>query len=466
MFESENLFLFLMRFSSLPASVFRIAERVACRGGRAFLVGGSVRDILLEKSPKDFDVEVYGLSPEGLQKTLEEDFTVLTVGQHFSVFKLKGESVDVSLPRHESTTGPGHRDFSVRGDPELSLLEATQRRDFTINAMLWDILQGKLVDPLWKGEKDLKNRVLRPCSPSFGEDPLRVLRAMQFIARFNLEVTSETKVYSRNLSQDSLPMERIWEEWRKLILQGVAISRGLQFLKSIDWLRFYPDLAALVNCPQDPVWHPEGDVWTHTLHCLDAFAKERIGCEDEDLVVGFAVLCHDFGKPESTFTDPKGRIRSPQHEILGEAPSRRFLGLMTRQKSFIEEVMPLVLHHMRPSSLYHNKAGNGAIQRLASKVKRIDRLLRVVRADQQGRPPLKKTSFPEEKWLWEKTCAMAVCDQPPKPMVQGRDLMALGASPGRRFSLILNACWEAQMRGEIIDLKTGKHFVKTHFPDF
>ena len=454
-----------MRFSLLPASVFRIAERVALRGGRAFLVGGSVRDILMGNPPKDFDVEVYGLSAEALQKTLEDDFTILTVGQHFAVFKLRGEPVDVSLPRKESTTGPGHRDFCVRGDPDLSLSEATRRRDFTINAMLWDISHGKLVDPLGKGEKDLKNGVLRPCSSSFREDPLRVLRAMQFIARFDFEVTPETRAVCRTLSQDSLPMERIWEEWRKLILQGVAISRGLEFLKSIDWLRFYPDLAALVNCPQDPEWHPEGDVWTHTLHCMDAFAKERIGCEDEDLVVGFAILCHDFGKPESTFTDPKGRIRSPQHEILGEAPSRRFLGLMTQHKSFIEEVMPLVLHHMRPSSLYYNKAGNGAIRRLASKVKRIDRLLRVVRADQKGRPPL-KASLSEEEWLFEKTRAMAVYDQPPKPIIQGRDLLALGASPGKHFSVILKACWEAQMKGQIIDLSTGSTFVEENFKNF
>lgn len=452
-----------MLFSSLPSSVLLIAEKVAQLGGKAYLVGGSVRDILFGESPKDFDIEVYGLAPEVLQKMLQSDFSILTVGKHFAVFKVKGEAIDVSLPRRESTTGPRHRDFSVRGDPKMSLREAAQRRDFTINAMLWDISGKQLEDPLKRGEKDLKNRVLHRCSEAFGEDPLRVLRAMQFIARFDLEVTSETRVACLSLTQNFLPKERIWEEWKKLILRGKSLSKGLSFLRSVNWLRFYPDLGALVHCPQNLVSQLEEDVWSHTLHCLDAYAKERVGCQEEDLVVGFAVLCHDFGKALSTGKAVKSGIPWSQHHILGEAPSRRFLNAMTGDRNFIDAVIRLVIHHGQPSLLYHNHCGEATIRRLASKVKRIDRLLRVVKADQLGRPLLSRKSCPEVLWWQKKTDEMKIYDQPPKSIVRGRHLIGLGALPGKHFSLILEACWEAQMEGEITDLASGIGFVKKRF---
>ena len=228
----------------------------------------------------------------------------------------------------------------------------------------------------------------------FIEDSLRVLRGMQFIARFNLIRNIETIELCRSMDMGDLPPERIFEEWKKLILKGNNIGKGLNFLKSTHWLRFFTELMALDGCEQEPEWHPEGDVWVHTLHCMDAFASERIGDEWEDLVVGFAVLCHDLGKPLTTKIGEDGRIRSPMHEPKGEEPTRSFLSRLTNQVDLHEQVVPLVRRHLTPRTFYKDQAGDGAIRRLASKVKRIDRLVRVAAADIAGRPP-EKTNFPK-----------------------------------------------------------------------
>ena len=171
--------------------------------------------------------------------------------------------------------------------------------------------------------------------------------------------------------------------------KGRNISAGLNFLKDTGWVKYFPELSALIDCKQDPKWHPEGDVWVHTLHCMDAYARERIGEDWEDLVVGFGVLCHDLGKALTTKIGEDGRIRSPLHEPKGEAPTRSFLSRMTNQIDLHEQVVPLVRRHLTPRTFYKDKASDGAIRRLAKKVKRIDRLIRVASADIKGRPPRK-----------------------------------------------------------------------------
>ncbi len=436
----------------------QIARAVEQAGGRAYFVGGCVRDALLGHPSKDADMEVFGLDEAVLLRLLQRDFQVNVVGRAFGVFKLRGLELDVSLPRRESKQGTGHRGFAVTGDPHMSPHEAASRRDFTLNALSWDPLSGELVDP-FNGRADLEKRILRHTSDKFSEDPLRVLRAMQFLARFELTIAPETLELCRSITPEDLPRERLFAEWEKLILKGVRPSLGLTFLKDSGWVQYTPELATLIDCPQDPKWHPEGDVWTHTLHCMDAFARQRTGDGWEDLVVGLAVLCHDMGKPDTTYTDEDGRIRSPRHDIEGIIPAERFLRRLTAHQQLIEDVLILVETHMRPAELHKTQASDTAVRRLARKVGRIDRLIRVARADMGGRPPLSE-EFPAGSWLLERAEALAVKDAAPGPLIQGRHLIELGLKPGPHFSPMIDACYEAQLDGEFNDLDGGLVYLR------
>lgn len=440
-------------------AVLQVAQCLQEKGGRTFLVGGCVRDALLGLDPKDIDLEVYGLDAQTVESTLSHYFKLDTVGRAFGVFILKGLDIDLALPRRESKTGPKHQDFKVVGDPSMDPVDAAARRDFTINAISYDPLTDEWLDP-YNGRGDLKSRILRHVSPAFIEDPLRVLRGMQFVARFDLQAAPDTIALCQQLSPEYLPAERLWEEWKKLILKGDSISKGLNFLKACNWLQHFPELKALVDCPQDPEWHPEGDVWTHTGHCLDAFAAKRTGDEWEDLIVGFAVLCHDFGKATTTFKDPEGRIRSPRHDIEGLPPTEGFLKRITRHKKLFEAVLPLVEHHMRPLALYRDGAGTSAIRRLAARVQRIDRLLRVAYADKCGRPPIEVDEFPEGTWLLEQTRQLDIEANAPRPLMLGRHLLELGIQPGPDFGTLLDHAYEAQLDGAFEDIESGYKYLQ------
>lgn len=437
-----------------------VAERVRAAGGRAWWVGGAVRDRLLGRPVEDLDIEVYGLPAERLRTVLEAAWRLDEVGRAFGVFKLRGWPIDVALPRVERPTGPRHRDFAVTGDPWLDPAVAAARRDFTVNAILLDPLTDEVLDPCG-GREDLAARVLRRASEAFGEDPLRVLRAMQLAARLEFAVHPETVAASARLTPEALPRERVFEEWRKLLVAGVRPSLGLRFLQDCGWLRWFPELEALVGCPQDPGWHPEGDVWVHTLHVVDAAARARTGDSREDLIVGLGCLCHDFGKPATTFHDAEaGRIRSPGHEAAGEAPTREFLGRLTREVALVEAVVPLVLHHGTPLQLFRGKASDAAIRRLARRAGRLDRLLRVAAADHAGRPPL-PTDNPSVEWIRQRAAELEVSDSAPRPIVLGRHLIELGLAPGQEFRQHLDAAYEAQIDGQFSDLEGGKAFIRT-----
>ncbi len=432
-----------------------LARRIREAGGDAWLTGGCVRDLLRGMTPADADIEVFGLPPDRLEATLRACTRIVTVGKAFGVFKCRDWPIDVSLPRTESKTAPGHRGFAVRGDPHLPPETAARRRDFTVNAIALNPLTGAIRDPM-NGRHDLAKQILRHCSEQFVEDPLRVLRAAQLAARLGFSIAPKTIALCCTMNPETLPRERIFEEWRKLLVLGIEPSRGMRALFDVGWLRYYPELEALYRCPQDPEWHPEGDVWTHTLHCLDAFARERLGDDWEDLVVGFAVLCHDMGKPLVTET-VEGRIRSPGHDAQGAAPARSFLERLTRHGALIDAVLPLVTHHMRPAALHRSSAGDSAIRRLAREVGRIDRLARVVSADLQGSPPRRRDREPVH-WLLRRSATLAVRDSAPTPLVRGRDLIALGAEPGPDFGTILERCYEAQLAGQFHDSEGGRAY--------
>ena len=373
---------------------------------------------------------------------------------------------------------------------------------FTVNAIYSDPLTGEILDP-WNGRADLEKRILRHVSSHFAEDPLRVLRGMQFVARFDLTPAPETIEICRGMTPEGLAPERLFGEWEKLLTQGVKISKGLNFLRDVGWVKYYPELEKLIGCKQDPEWHPEGDVWNHTLCCLDAFAAMRqqqclsLGVfessssgksdhsktqklknsNNEDLIVGLAVLCHDFGKPACTMYDPvKKRIRSLGHDEEGVEPTLSFLRRLTNEERLLKEVPPLVRLHMRPFAMWRDKSSDGAIRRLAAKVVRIDRLIRVAAADAMGIGPdrvsigssgpgdpnqsLKDPNLEPLRWLAEQAERLRVADSAPKPIVQGRDLIALGMKPGVEFGKILKAAYEAQLDGKFNDLKGGIEYVK------
>src|SRR5688572_24612998 len=292
-----------------------IAELVRNAGGRALIVGGSVRDRLLGRESKDVDIEVFGVGPNRLRELLESLGRVETVGESFQVYK--AGDIDVSLPRRESKSGRGHRGFQVTGDPSMPIEEAARRRDFTINAISWDPLTGEYLDP-FDGRGDLERRVLRMVDPdTFGDDSLRVLRAIQFAARFDLTLDERTRELCRTLPLDDLPAERVWNEIEKL-LEAPKPSIGFALALDLGVVeRLFPGLQALAGCAQEPEWHPEGDVWVHTLQVIDQ-ARMRVADLErpERLAVMLGAVCHDFGKPMTTaFLD--GRIRSIDHEEQG-----------------------------------------------------------------------------------------------------------------------------------------------------
>ncbi len=438
------------------AAIRELAARIDHAGGCLRLVGGCVRDALLGASSADFDAEVFGLSAERLQSILADFDGFSFVGKSFPVWRSHRLNLDLSLPRHERQTGPRHQDFAITVDPGMSLRDAAARRDFTLNAIFYDPRRSTIESPC-NGLADLQDRILRHTSPQFGEDALRVLRGMQFAARFELSVAPSTVALCRTLTATHLPTERIGGEWEKLILQGKRPSHGLRFLHDCGWTVWFPELAALRGCPQDPLWHPEGDVWVHTLHAVDAFARNRSGDRVDDLVVGLAVLCHDLGKATHTRFD-RGRWRSPEHEQAGTEPTRRFLARLTRELRIIDPVLELVRTHMRPHQLHQAGASDAAVRRLARQVGRIDRLVRVALADAQARPPLGDDGFPAGPWLLERAQSLEVADSRPKPLVRGRDLIALGLPPGPEMGQWLSQLFEYQLDGAFHDTATARAF--------
>ncbi len=442
--------------NDLREKVLAIARLVRAAGGRAFMVGGSVRDLLLGKTDvKDIDLEVFGIDAERLQAVLAPSFAFDACGLSFGVLKIKYADIDVALPRRESKRGTGHKGFLVDSDPTLSVAEAASRRDFTVNAMYYDPLANAFEDP-YGGADDLKRRVLRHVSPKFVEDPLRVLRGMQFAARFALDPAPETIALCRKMDIEGLPPERLMGEWEKLLVKGALISRGLSFLRETDWVRYFPELKRLIGCKQEPEWHPEGDVWNHTALALDAFARHRTGDAAEDLIVGLAVLCHDFGKPATTFYDRrKNRIRSFRHDEEGVKPTLSFLRRLTNEERILKAVPPLVRCHMQPFAMWKSKAGDAAIRRLAVRVGRIDRLLRVAQADDEGRltsPGERAFASEELTYLAAEAERLRLADAAPKPILKGRHLIALGLKPSPEFGTYLAAAFDAQLDGAFTDL--------------
>ncbi|MCF7822097.1 MAG: HD domain-containing protein [Mariprofundaceae bacterium] len=433
----------------LPDAVIRLCRQLKSLGGSAWLVGGAVRDLTLGIPLKDIDIEVFGLDAELLNSHLQEIGRTEHVGKQFGVTKFwtQGHEIDISLPRTEKKTALGHRGFDVIPDPDISPETASLRRDFTINAMMYDPIENRLLD-FHHGRDDLAQRILRHVSPAFAEDPLRVLRGMQFAARFSLTMDPETTELCRSLlaEAETLPISRIWCEWQKWACSDHP-SYGLRALRESGWIRLYPELEALLDCPQDPAWHPEGDVWGHTCQVVDQAARittrYRWGSEIRELML-FSALCHDLGKPPCTITDEKGIIRSPGHSREGKAHTSSLLKRIGAPKRLEQFLLPLVQEHM---THLHGEPTPRAIRHLAARLDpaSIELWEALVEADASGRAP-SPASRPAQSWL-QQAELMTYEQQKPAPIVTGKLLQELGVQPGIKMGELIDTAYQAQLDG-------------------
>jgi tRNA nucleotidyltransferase (CCA-adding enzyme) len=446
------------------------------RVGRPRLVGGGVRDWMLGHSSKDFDIEVAGVGFDGLRRALSDFGATDVIGRSFGVIKVRGDGgseYDFSLPRRESKTGAGHRGFAVEPDPTLGDTDAAARRDFTVNAIALDPFTGEVIDP-FNGRADLKARILRHTSAAFTEDPLRVLRAFQLAARLDFTLAPETAALCRSISDAyaELPVERVWAEWEKWAVKSQKPSRGLEVLEETGWLRHFPEVAALRGTLQEPEWHPEGDVFTHTGHCLDALVRIEdwaAALPARRRMLSFAVLAHDFGKPSTTQrAERRGAMRwvSPGHETAGGPLAETFLRRIGAPLELDATVKALVVHHLA----HHHGGGDytdSQVRRLARRLApaTIDDLGVVMAADATGRPPLPSAEILALIGrLRASAAALALEAAAPRPIVQGRHLIGLGRRPGPDFKPVLDAAFEAQLDGAFGDEAGGLEWLKRHLP--
>jgi tRNA nucleotidyltransferase (CCA-adding enzyme) len=421
--------------------VFSIKEN----GGKAMLIGGAVIDAILQVPIKDWDIEVYRLTFSQIENILISlGLTSNPVGKSFGVIKtqIEGVDIDISIPRRENKVGVGHRGFDIQLDHTMTPKEAGLRRDLTINSMYLDLETNTIVDS-YGGLIDLELGILRATNPqTFVEDPLRVLRIMQLLSRKGRCVNSETIELCRSIVDEfeTLPKERVFEEFNKLLMKSSQPSMGLEFLRECGWLKHFPELFDLIGCEQNPDWHPEGDVWDHTMMVIDNSAQLRKNVEPEyQLAYMYAALLHDIGKPATTDLE----LKSYGHDACGEKLARVFMCRITSDHNLIENVCKLVGLHMRPGQLHHSSASIPAWRRLHNSF-RLDVLGWLCKADSAGRTNRSinddhqpsKLCFEYFKEFGSGKIA---------PIVQGRDLIELGLQPSKEFKTILTTAYDLQM---------------------
>ncbi len=441
-------------------------ERLEHGGGRVLLVGGAVRDRVLGLPAKDLDYEVYGLSAEAVTRILSEFGTVQAVGSSFGVLKVKvdGQDYDFSLPRRENKEGRGHKGFQVEVDPTMMPSEAASRRDFTINALTIEMATGKVLD--WHGGvQDLEDGRLRATSEQFGEDPLRVLRGMQFAGRFSLRMDDKTARMSRSLIDefDTLSIERIWIEFEKWAEKSEKPSLGIRVLEDTNWVSLFPELEAIMGCPQNPVFHPEGNVLEHTKLVVDemaTLAADRDIKGRRRVVLMLAALCHDLGKPETT-TGDTDTITSIGHEAASATGTNSFLHSIGAPKSIIDEVVSLVSEHMTRLA---EEITRRAIRRLAVRLSPsiIEDLVLLITADGLGRGNNLGRMSETARRIRVFAEDMEIADAAPKPILMGRHLIELGMEPGPFMGEVLRHAFEAQLEGEFYDMENATLWAISH----
>ena len=420
-----------------------LARLVSEQGGRAYYVGGFVRDALIHRENKDVDIEVHGISPAGLEGILDSLGQRMAIGEHFGIFGLKGYALDIAMPRKESVRGQGHKDFDIFVDPFIGTEAAARRRDFTVNALMQDVLTGQIVDH-FGGCRDLDNGILRHVNDgSFAEDPLRVLRAAQFAARFDFRVADETLALCRGTTLQHLPRERVEGELKKALLKAERPSVFFTVLRQMDQLDiWFPELKALIGVPQNPVFHAEGDVWNHTMLVLDEAAKLRSRAANPYWFM-LAALTHDFGKALCT-EERDGVLHAYQHELLGLPVAEAFLRRITSESRCMEYVLNLAEFHMKPNTIAAAGSAVKVTARLFDQSVDPEGLICLALADDRGRIT-QSPAADHEAFLYERLAIFR--ETMSRPYVMGRDLIDAGLSPGRDFAEILAYAHKLRLAG-------------------
>lgn len=459
-----------------------VLQKLHDKGHKALIVGGAVRDAMLGEKPKDVDVEVYGTNYDELADTLKPHGKVNLVGKAFGVVKFTDHDrneYDFSLPRRDNKTGIGHKDFETEFDPDITPREAASRRDFTFNALAYDPVEHKLHD-YFGGEEDLKNKTIRHTSEAFAEDPLRVLRGMQFSARYGMTIHPDTAKLAQSIKHEysTIPRQRVREEFMKLATKGKEPGRAIDYLQKTGWHENFPALHALHGLPQDKEWHPEGDVATHTAHSMNAAAKiaDREGLQGDDRAVTvFGAMCHDMGKPSTTrfwpwgtHVDPdsgpeqveylrqhdaigKPAITSHGHDQVGGPIARQFLDEIGIKPDITNRVVPLVERHMQHLN-YEDGISPRTVRRLAERLHpaNIKELGHVMEADHSGRPPLPGGMPEGAQKMLAKASESHVGEKKIEPLIKGRDILPyFDGKPGPHIGEHVKAAYQAQLDGEI-----------------
>ena len=412
----------------------RAAQTVRDAGGRAFYVGGFVRDGLMGIECKDIDIEVYGLAPGRLREVLAALGDVYDRGASFGVLGLRHSDIDIAMPRTESRTGAKHTDFDVTVDPFLDPKDACRRRDFTINAMLQDVLTGEILD-FYGGRQDLENRVIRcVCPETFVEDALRAFRAAQFASRLNAGIEPATRELCASMDVTQLSVERIFAETEKALVKAEKPSVYFRELRMMNHLReYFPELEQTIGVEQNPKFHPEGDVFEHTMLVLDAAAALR-GRAEQPLFFMLSALMHDIGKCVATEVQEDGRITAYGHEVLGLEMVERQLRRITNHEKLIRYVCNQTELHMRPNMLFFAQSKKKKTRQLFDMSVCPNDLILLSRADASGKLD---EPYREENEAWLRERLEDYRRRLQQPMVTGQDLIEAGLRPDKNFSEIL-----------------------------
>lgn len=449
-------------FETFPL-VHKIVERLDQSRGRALLVGGAVRDMLIDKNIKDVDIEVHGVSIDQLEEILKEFGQVRLVGKAFGVLRIDGLDVDWSIPRTDSSG----RKPKVLFDPHMPLEQALLRRDLTMNAMAIDLITRKLEDP-FNGLKDLENGVLRvPDETLFVEDPLRYFRVMQFIGRFEMTPDQELYELGKTMDLKDISHERIVEEFTKLCVKGTKPSLGIQWLHDTGRLKdILPEIYDTIGIEQDPKWHPEGDVYEHSKQAMDVAALQNYKNNEKKLTMVLAAFCHDVGKVVAT-QKIDGRIRSLGHDVKGVPIAATFLDRVCYTHAIKDTILKLVRYHMMPVAFIKNNAGPSAYKRLAKKLApqtSMQELSVLAYCDKSGRNPNRQAPFeecPEEliAVFLDRAKKYEVDLAPEPPVLMGKDLLE-EVSPGPELGKLLEKAYSLQIEKGIKDKEELKRLLK------
>ena len=436
----------------------QIAKKVKEVGGIAYFVGGYVRDSILDIPNKDIDIEIHGIKPEILKNILSELGDIQTIGNAFGIYNLKGYDLDIALPRKEKCIGTGHKDFEVYVDPYIGTHAAARRRDFTINALMKNILTGEIVDE-FNGLNDLKNHIIRHVdSSTFREDSLRVLRACQFAARFNFKIASETINLCKTMDLSTLPKERIAGELSKALLKAKKPSVFFNSLYECEQTKWFKEVYALKGIKQDSEYHPEGDVYMHTMSVLDQAGELfPTGIDNPDRYLPFmlSALCHDFGKVNTTEINSKGRLCALNHEITGIPIANDFLGRIYNNKGFIKYVDNMIKYHMKAHSCFNNRSKTKTTNLMFDKLLYPKDFILLVYADSTGHDldnldnrqfnmflekAMTESGFLTDRYLdYGKRIS--------ESHITAEDLINIGLKPSPLFKIILDKAWDMHLKG-------------------